>query len=93
MSESVKPIPYWQDWRQTTELLRTMFNCSLLVIVSVLIVRRDLIPVDLRPHLPKQLEPYTAAEERVRQGYVVFLTVASVVAYQFKGGWMHAKEA
>lgn len=35
---------YWSDWRGTTELFRTAARCASLITVSVLVVRRDLVP-------------------------------------------------
>ena len=73
------------------ETLRTAFYCACLVCLSVVVVRRDLIPVELRAHLPQALEPYAAASEAVRQGFILALVAVIVAAYQVKGGWMQVK--
>mmetsp|Transcript_14773 Transcript_14773/g.44126 ORF Transcript_14773/g.44126 Transcript_14773/m.44126 type:complete len:81 (-) Transcript_14773:48-290(-) len=74
------------------EVLSTAFKCGLLISAALLIVRRDLVPLAIRPHLPASLEPYEEADERTRQGFVVALAVLALVGYQFQGGWMHEKD-
>ena len=74
------------------EMLRVAAYCACLVSVTLVVVRRDLIPVAARAHLPQALEPYAAADEAVRQGFVMAVVAATVASYFVKGGWMQGKQ-
>mmetsp|Transcript_1909 Transcript_1909/g.5784 ORF Transcript_1909/g.5784 Transcript_1909/m.5784 type:complete len:85 (+) Transcript_1909:166-420(+) len=75
------------------ECLTTAIKCALLITVSVLVCRRDLVPVSWRDSLPPQLAPFEAADERTRQTFIVGLVACAFFAMRIKGGWMHAKES
>jgi hypothetical protein len=75
------------------ECLRTIFYCSSLVAITVLVCRRDLVPGALRDALPDSLAPFEPATEQTRQLFILALIGATAFFMRFKGGWMHQKEA